>query len=122
MITEPVLSKAEAEILKNKLMAEKEQREAFERQFPEEPFSPLKFTRLPAKYNMICIREGQIIEMETLAKNLRRKHPGWKDEKLMRKVFESFPTVKIQIKKDEQSIPGTGEETASGDNSEDSNG
>lgn len=109
---EPMLTAEDVSKLKAKLEAEK--KPLFN--FPEGPFSPLHFRTLPKLYEIICTSQEQFYQTEKLGKELKRKHRDWSDEKLMRKIFAQFPSVKIQLKKvDEQSISGAGQEDTSGD-------
>lgn len=85
-------------------------------EYPSEPFNPLKFPRLPANYN-IHATEDQYKRMNELGCRFKKNHPKWSNEKLMRKVFEAFPSVKISIA-NEQSLPGTGEENSIGNEEE----
>ena len=105
------LSKEEATRLKELLEAER----SF---YPTEAFSPLMYRKLPQnEYNIICATEDQFKRMNVYGDKLRSKHPNWSQDKLMRKVFEEFPSVKIKLKTNhENGVPGTGEENTSGNN------
>lgn len=108
---EAQLSKEESQQLKEMLEAERDF-------YPKEEFSPLKYRKLPKnEYNIICTSLEQKQRMDAYGKKLRSKHPNWPQDKLMRKVFEEFPSVKIKLKTtNEHRVPGAGEENTSGNN------
>lgn len=109
-----MLTKEEAEALKTKLEAERNY-------FPKEPFKPLRFPKLPHEYEIVCTSKEQFEAMDKYGKGLRKKHPSWKEEKVIRKVFEQFPSVKIKLKtNDESTVSGSSQENTSGDHREDS--
>lgn len=79
--------------------------------YPKDPFSPLKFLHLPQEYN-IHATEDQYNRMNIAGAKMKKNHPDWPNAKLMRKVFELFPSVKISVK--HESISGAGTEDTSG--------
>lgn len=107
----PLLTPEESKQLKEMLEAERSY-------YPADAFSPLLYRKLPKnEYNIICTSLEQKNRMDVYGKKLRSKHPNWPQDKLMRKVFEEFPSVKIQLKTNhEHRVPGAGEENPSGDN------
>lgn len=58
---------------------------------------PSTLRKLPESYDIVATDE-QMQAMKAFGMKLRQKHPRWKNDRFMRKVFEKFPTVKIRMK------------------------
>lgn len=67
----------------------------------EELVDPNTLRVLPAKYNLVMGDPTIAERMHAFGSKLSAKHPNWKKERIMRKLFEAFPSVRIKILEDD---------------------